>query len=440
MAITDKINNFFNSFWGKTCILLLRLAVGGVFIFSGFVKALDPWGSIYKFGEYLQIFGLGDYAWILLFAAISVATVEFLLGIFTILGLYRHFTPIAMAAMMVVMLPLTLYLAVTDKLVDCGCFGDAVTLSNWASFWKNVALTAAIVILIVYNRRLKNVYGYAVQWIAALFSIVYILVIAFAGYYYQPLIDFRPYPIGTDISKMQNSTESVDENDFIFVYEKNGVRQDFTIDSLPDDSWEFVDRYESNTAKAPDSESDNYIGILNAHDEPVDSILQGSGEQILLLFPDLKTVGISYTYLINDIYDYAQSHGVDIIGLTAGTESDLAEWNDISMAAYQLYLTDDSQIKMIARGNPSVVYLKDGVVKWKRTLQSISMDSIANIDGLEQLSSDFNPQQWIKAATLTYIIFMFCLLLINRTHVVFRLRRRLSAHKKTVSKPDSPAE
>ena len=95
-------------------VLLLRLVAGGVFAFSGFAKAIDPWGSVYKFGEYFAAFGFADFEWSLLFLAVSAATVEFMLGVFMILGIYRRFTPAMMLLAMVVMLPLTGYLAITD--------------------------------------------------------------------------------------------------------------------------------------------------------------------------------------------------------------------------------------------------------------------------------------------------------------------------------------
>ena len=179
---------------------LLRLMVGAVFLFSGFTKGIDPWGSIYKFDEYLRSFGFYDYNGLLTFMAFSVSAVEFMLGAFMLLGIYRRFTPWAMLAMMTVMVPLTLYIAITNDVADCGCFGDAITLSNWGTFWKNVALTVALVYLVIFNRKVKNIYGFAVQWIVAVLSVAYLLMVAWLGYSFQPLIDFRPFPVGTIVS------------------------------------------------------------------------------------------------------------------------------------------------------------------------------------------------------------------------------------------------
>ena len=411
---------------GIVTVLLLRLATGGVFAFSGFAKAIDPWGSVYKFGEYLSAFGLADFDWSLLFLAISAGTIEFALGIFMIFGIYRRFTPAMMLLAMLVLLPVTGYLAITDAVPDCGCFGDALVLSNWSTFAKNVLLTPLIIYLCAYNRFVKNVYGFAVQWMVAFLSMAYALVLAFIGFYMQPLIDFRPYPVGAPVVSLY---EPSDEPEFVFTYEKNGVKQSFTIDSLPDDTWTYIDRrpiHGTKRSNAPDA-----IAITTLDGTPADSVLLSSGEQILLLFPDLDKVGIAYTYLINEMYDYARSHGIDVVGLTSADAHTVAEWDDLSMASYTLYSIDDSTLKMIARGNPAVVYLRDGRVVWKRTLQSISMEFITNERDMEGIGSDFNQDRWLKGLSLGYALLMALVLIVNRTHLLVMFSwRRIFRHSK----------
>lgn len=415
---------------GIVTVLLLRLVAGGVFAFSGFAKAIDPWGSVYKFGEYFAAFGFADFEWSLLFLAVSAATVEFMLGVFMILGIYRRFTPAMMLLAMVVMLPLTGYLAITDAVAECGCFGNALVMSNWGTFAKNLVLTPIIVYLCVYNQYVKNVYGFAVQWIVAFLSMAYALVLAFIGYYIQPLIDFRPYPDGTQLVSNEATGE---EPEFAFVYEKEGERCTFAIDSLPDSTWTFVDRHEI-THSAPAANDAISITTIDGH--PADSVLLRTGEQLLLLFPDLKNVGIAYTYLINEMHDYAQSHGVDVAGLTSGDSISVAEWNDLSMASYTLYSIDDSTLKMIARGNPAVVFLRDGRVVWKRTLQSISMDYITRERDMEGIGSDFNRSRWLKVLSIGYFVLLLSLLILNRTHLLVLFSWKRFFGKKKPEKED----
>ena len=419
-------SRLFKGTLGIVTVLLLRLVVGGVFAFSGFAKAIDPWGSVYKFGEYFTAFGLADLDWSLLFLAISAGTIEFALGIFMIFGIYRRFTPAMMLLAMLVLLPVTGYLAITDAVPDCGCFGDALVLSNWSTFAKNVLLTPLILYLCAYNRFVKNVYGFAVQWMVAFLSMAYALVLAFIGFYMQPLIDFRPYPVGAPVVSLY---EPSDEPEFVFTYEKNGVKQSFTIDSLPDDTWTYIDRRPIHGTKR--SDAPDAIAITQLDGTPADSVLLSSGEQILLLFPDLDKVGIAYTYLINEMYDYARSHGIDVVGLTSADAHAVAEWNDLSMASYALYSIDDSTLKMIARGNPAVVYLRDGHVVWKRTLQSISMEFITNERDMEGIGSDFNQDRWLKGLSLGYALLMALVLIVNRTHLLVLFSwRRIFRHSK----------
>lgn len=424
--------------WRTWLVWLLRIVVGSIFIFSGFVKAIDPWGSIYKFGEYLNSFGLHGFDSLLLFSAVSVSVIEFVLGIFLFLGIYRRVTPVLMLAMMIVMLPLTLYIALTDNVADCGCFGDAVVVSNWASFLKNVVITVALCFLLPYNKGVKNIYGFAVQWMVAMASVAYVIVIAMAGYFYQPLIDFRPFPVGTKIAQNGNNNsgdaDGINAN-YIFTYEKDGVRREFSLDSLPDESWTFVDREllpsRSLTEDSLHEKSDNMrpVTVIGENYENADSVILDSGEQMLFLFPDLNDVVISFTYLINELYDFSQSHGIDVIGLTSSDNAAIAEWNDLSMASYKMYRMDDSELKMLARGNPAAVYLRDGVIMWKRTLQSISIDKVSTAGDMDDLTSDFEPKRWLYFFTTVYGAFLLLVLIINRTHIIVKFSWRRVRNK-----------
>lgn len=420
--------------WGPAVVAVLRLVVGGVFLFSGFTKGIDPWGSIYKFGEYASMFGLAGYDGLLPFMAFSVSAIEFALGVFLLVGIYRRFTPYAMLLMMAVMLPLTLYIAVTGEMSDCGCFGDAVTLTNWGTFWKNVPLTLAVVYLVAYNNRVKNIYGFAVQWIVALLTFVYLLVIAWEGYFTQPLLDFRPFPVGTAIAGDDGGTDE----DFLFLYEKDGVQQGFVLDSLPDDTWTFVDRVPvdggGDDEKVADASVYRPITVFDEDYKVADGVVKGKGEQLLLLFPSLSDVVIPFTYHINETYDFCMAHGIDVVGLTSNDRSEIAEWNDLSMAAYPMYIMDDSELKMVARGNPAAVLLSDGKIVWKRTLQSIPIDRLSRADDFAEVLG-WSPHHYLYFVTTLYLAAMLLVLIINRTHIVvkFSLNRVRKSRKKQVN-------
>lgn len=175
---------------------LLRIAVGGTFIFSGFVKAIDPWGTLYKLEEYLNVMGLPLWHSIVVAGTFLLCSVEFVAGTMLLAGCYRKSSPWIVFAIMCVMLPLTLWIAVANPVADCGCFGDFLIISNWATFWKNVALMAGVIWLLKFNRYSRCIISPALQWIAFLATLIFIGYIEVEGYLFQPLIDFRPYKVG----------------------------------------------------------------------------------------------------------------------------------------------------------------------------------------------------------------------------------------------------
>ena len=134
MTLSSALANAADKKATKALVVLCRLVVGAVFVFSGFVKGVDPWGSFYKFSEYFAAFGMQGMENVALFGAFAVAVVEFVLGVSVLLGAFRRGGVLLTGLMMLVMLPLTLYLALTDAVPDCGCFGDAVVISNWTTF------------------------------------------------------------------------------------------------------------------------------------------------------------------------------------------------------------------------------------------------------------------------------------------------------------------
>lgn len=405
----------------------LRIIVGVTFIVSGFVKAIDPWGSVYKFTEYFAVMGLD---WMVPFATMSAFVIciyEFAFGVFLLLGCYRRVAPFALTAMMAVLLPLTLWLAITDAVADCGCFGDAIQLSNWATFMKNVVLMAALVYLCIKNRYVVNVYGVAVQWIVATLSCALPLAIAFVGYSYQPLIDFRPYKVGEHL--VTHDQNAASEPEYRFVYERDGVVKEFALDSIPDDDeWTYVDRIEV----GGQAEETTPMGVSITVDgiDITDSVITDVGEYMILLFPNLDDVDISYTFVINEMYDLAQSHGVNFLALTSADDATISDWKDLSMAAYEMYTIDDSVLKQIARGNPAVVYVNNGVIVWKRSLQSIPISQFENdMNDMSAIHRPLDDKKTLWSDITLYLGLMLALLAINRTHKLFKIKRPINEKK-----------
>ncbi len=442
MTIKAIINAVKGEKWCQLITTLMRLTVGGVFIFSGFTKGIDPWGTCYKITDYLNALGLEQWVGTALFIAVAIAAIEFMLGVALAVGAYRRSAPWLSLLVMLVMTPLTLWLAVTNAVPDCGCFGDALHLSNWATFGKNVLLLLGIIYLLLFNRSLRGVYGPAVQWMVMAASFALIMAISYYGYFVQPLIDYRPYPVGTRLvnASIQDSDEG--EEDFIFIYSKDGKEQEFTIDSLPDeeDGWEYVTRYHARRPHGQvimlDDNPNGGIAIMDKDGSDITiDILSDSRRTVLLLFPDLPRVGVVNSFALNELTDAALVADADVIGLTPATGDQIEHWKDISMASYPIHNMDDSELKMVARGNPAVVYLEDGTIKWKRTLSSL--DGVEQPVELSDMGNDFQPDIIVSRLTLLYMAVMLALLLVNRTHLLVRYlyRKRTLRHNKSHQSP-----
>ena len=424
MTLKTFINAVSGEKWCRLLTVLMRLTVGGVFIFSGFTKGVDPWGTCYKITDYLTAMGLGGWTDTALFIALALAALEFMLGIAIVVGAYRRSAPWLALLLLLVMTPLTLWLAVTGAVNDCGCFGDALHLSNWATFGKNLLLLLGVVYLLAFNKTVRGIYGPAVQWMVMAVSFAMVMAVAYYGYFKQPLIDYRPYPVGTRLFTTSVEDNDEGEDEFIFIYSRDGVEHEFTIDSLPDeeDGWEYVTRYH---ARRPHGkiiiQNGNQEGIAildeSGNDVTVD-VLADSRRTMLLLFPELPKVGVVHSYALNELCDAAQVSQVDIVGLTPATTQEIEQWKDISMASYPIYNMDDSELKMVARGNPAVVYLEDGTIKWKRTLSSL--EDIEQPIELGDLGKDYVPDSIMTRLMFAFMAAMAVILLFNRSHLVFK--------------------
>ena len=426
MTIKAFVNAVKGEKWCRLLTVLMRITVGGVFIFSGFTKGVDPWGTYYKITDYLNAMGLEGWAGTALFLAVALAALEFMLGVALAVGAYRRSAPWLALLAMLVMTPLTLWLAVTGAVPDCGCFGDALHMSNWATFGKNILLLLGIIYLLFFNTTVRGVYGPAVQWMVMALSFAFVMAVAYFGYFTQPLIDYRPYPIGTRLVNTTSISDSDEgEDDFIFIYSRDGKEQEFTIDSLPDeeDGWEYVTRYHARRPRGKvimqTGNSEDGIAILDneGNDVTID-VLADSRNTLLLLFPDLPSVGVVNSFALNELNDAGQVTDVDVIGLTPATAEQIEQWQDISMASYPIYNMDDSELKMIARGNPAVVYLEDGVISWKRTLGSL--DSVTMPDHLVELADDYDSDGIMTTLLLAYLAGLLAVLVLNRSHLVVK--------------------
>ena len=373
---------------------LMRIAVGSVFIISGLSKGIDPWGTYYKTSEYLTAMHIPIEEWgnTVLALAFLLFSVEFIIGVSLLMGCYRKAAPIMAALFMLVMLPLTRWIAISDPVADCGCFGDFLVISNWATFIKNCLISLAVVWLLKFNSKVRSLISPYLQWIATVGIGAYIVLVGYIGYWQQPMVDFRPYKIGTRLLAQDDEAEY--DPRYEFIYEKDG--QTITVgedDELPDESegWKFVRRVEKEFVKndqssssTPDDAPDFRIWSEDG-EEDVTEMLSGYDKQLILLVPDINELSMATSWKINRLYDMSKSHDTEFFAVVAGSPKAIEEWRDLSSGQYQIYTAEDTSIKELVRGNPGLVSLEDGVIKWKSALSALQLND--EEDASEEIST-----------------------------------------------------
>lgn len=411
-----------SSFYSKAIpyvVWILRIALGAVFVVSGLSKGLDIWGFIYKIEEYLNVWGMDQPRSLVLAAALCISCYEFTLGLMLMIGCYRRFTVCALLAMMAVMLPLTLYIYIEEPVADCGCFGDFLILSNAATFWKNVVITGGLVYLLTITRKVDGLYRFFTQWATTAVAILYFIIVALLGYNVQPLIDFRSFPAGKSLI---GDADAENNNQYKFIYEKNGEEGEFLIDDLPDSTWTFVDR---KLVSGSESEATEFV-VMDGEENVSSDIISEDGEEIIIVVPQGERADVSYTYLINELWRYITTRGGEFIELVAMPREQIEHWIDLSMATYPVYSADGTMLKEMSRGDMSAVYLRDGVVVWKRSLASIDVDLFSNVatnsDVLEQL--DPHGERLFLWLSMLLLILLLLLWMMSESRTLFLLRHR----------------
>lgn len=370
----------FNQRYRNVTVWTLRVIIGATFILSGLAKGIDPWGTIYKIEQYVSVWGMDIPRSLVVAGAMALSSIEFILGALLLTGCYKRTSAWLLTATMAFMLPLSLYIAIYNPVADCGCFGEMLVISNTATFLKNVAITAALIYLCIYNRSVRGLYNPYLQWIVVTILSVYILGVNMHGYSIQPLVDFRPYKTGTELIPNADDGSGNDE-EYLFVYEKDGAEQRFDIDNLPDSTWTFVDRVKTGGG----SNDARTLTIFDGDDEVTDEAVTADGDEMILFIPEVNNVDIANTYLINEIARKVEAAGGRFVAVIATDSKGVEIWRDISLAEYPIYTAEDTSIKEVVRGNVALVYLHNGIIEWKRTLNSMRRNEVLTSDAGEWL-------------------------------------------------------
>lgn len=352
---------------------IIRILIGLTFTFSGFVKAIDPLGSTYKFTDYFNAFGTEWASAFSFILAIILSLAEFGIGVTLLLNyrvkIFSWFSLLFMAFF----LPLTLYSAIKNPVTDCGCFGDAIILSNWNTFYKNIVFSAFAIFVFVNRFKYENKVNIKYQniYVAAVMAVM--IYLQYYSYNHLPIIDFRPYKIGKNIQEGMEvppgAPSDVFKNEFIYKEVKTGKTKKFDDTNYPwQDSlnWKFVEM-KSILVKEGYHAPIHDFTIENSEGEDFTGYyLQEEKNTYLLIAYNLSLSSKKEQKGINEFAAKALAAGDNFICLTSSTAEDLIQFEEQYNPPYQFFFCDEITLKTIIRSNPGLVLIRKGTVidKW----------------------------------------------------------------------------
>lgn len=354
-----------------TAVNVCRFVLAATFIFSGYVKAIDPLGTLYKLKDYAAAMSLNGLLpdWALVGVAIALGALEFALGVFMLFAVRRHVVSRITLAFMTAMTVLTLWIFVADPVKDCGCFGDALKLTNGETLLKNIVLIACAALVAWRPVDMARFISRSNQWIVRYYTVAYIVITSVYCLYTLPIFDFRPYHVGMNIKQGMEIPEGAEQPEFesTFLLKKNGETREFTLDNYPDSTWEYVDTRTVQTKKGYEPPIHDFaLTSCDTGEDITEQVLTKKGYTFLLVSPRLAVADDSNFGDIDQIYEYAEENGIDFYCVTASANDEIERWRDLTGAEYQFCNADETTLKTMIRSNPGLMLLKDGTIigKW----------------------------------------------------------------------------
>jgi len=366
----------------KILSLISRIIVGIVFIFSGTVKAIDPLGSVYKFQDYFLAFNLEFLKPFSMPLAVILCTLEFLAGVSVLFNIRQQTGLWIVILLMSIFTPLTFVLALTNPVTDCGCFGDAIHLTNWQTFGKNIILLIPVIFLFIRKKDIEPWYSKIREWVIV--AGIAILFLGFISYNlrYLPVIDFLPYKTGTYIPDKMIIPDGkpVDQYETTFIYEKDGLQKEFSLDNYPanDTTWKFVDQITVLVAKGYQPPIHDLVINSLSNEDLTQHILSSANPSVLMISGKLEEADPEKLAEGFELGNQCKAGGIDFYILTASVMDEIEKHNN----GLTLCIVDETTLKTMIRSNPGYMLLKEGIIlgKW----------SWADIPAFEKISKYIN--------------------------------------------------
>lgn len=372
------MNNKITHIIGSIARTLLALT----FLFSGFVKAIDPLGTVYKIEDYLKAFGgiFTDLMPLAEFAAVGLISLEFVLGVCMLLNVRTQWTAWISLAFYMVMTPLTLWIALTNPVSDCGCFGDAIVLTNWQTFWKNVILLTLVIVLLVSRNAIPQLFKNWMELVIALIGLAIAFGIMEYSYLHLPPMDFRPYKVGNHIPTLMEIPEDAEPDVYetTLIYAKDdGEEQEFTLENYPknDPEWTFVDQRSVLVKKGYEAPIHDFEILTMDFDDITYDILESEQPVTLVTMYDLKKTNRKQAKKLMAVYEACEERGEKCYFLTGSGEDDIYDFADEmdidEELVEEIFCTiDPVTLKTIVRANPGVFVVQNGTIIEKYNLRN----------------------------------------------------------------------
>lgn len=352
----------------KILVGIARWVVGILFIFSGFIKLNDPIGFSFKLEEYFSpsVLDLEFLAPFALVIAILLVIFELILGVMLIIGYLPKFTTWSLLLMILFFTFLTFYSAYFNKVTDCGCFGDAIPLTPWQSFYKDVILLLLILVLFFNRKHITPYFAKAShRWIIFLVTML-CFVFAYYVLMHLPVFDFRAYKVGTNIEENMNVPEGAPEAvyDYHWRFLVNGVEEIVTTrGSYPQVEGEFMDVETVLIQKGYEAPIHDFS--MERDGEDFTSELLQEEKLLMIITYSLRRSEVDGLLKMGEVAEKAKAEGYKVIGLSASGEDLKAEVKEKYGLDFDFYFSDETALKTIIRSNPGLVRLENGTIVQK---------------------------------------------------------------------------
>lgn len=386
-----------------------RILTGLLFIFSGFVKAVDPIGSQIKFTEYFEAFGLNFLSDGALGFGVLLSVSELLIGLFLLYKIRIKLSAWLLVGFMAFFTILTFVLAVFNPVSDCGCFGDAIHLSNWGTFFKNIVLLIPTAIIFIYRNKFNFNQTLFFNSIVPVVLLAVCLFIPYYNYNHLPILDFRPFHIGANIPQgmIIPADAEPDVYETNFVYQKNGVEKEFSMDNYPwqDSTWTFVDQKSTLISKGYTPPIHDFIlSDINGVDM-TSSILNSKTSTFILFSENLSHTSVLAFEKAKEINDWARENGYEMYVVTSSSSDIIQKFNQYIQYPFNYLTADQTMVKTVIRSNPGLVLINNGTIinKWHAndfpSVENLKTDPVSL--SLKMITS---ARSWWMSLSLIFVI------------------------------------